>query len=688
MAANEIKIIVGGDASGLVDAAKQSKQVLYDLALGTNQSTAAYGKMRDAALAASKGVKTFADDFPEGSIAEAQATVKRLKSEIENLDTTARQSKIGQELGKEFQLATSELKNLEKEAGLANESLGNPLTKAYSGLRQIAYILPGIGVAGIIGALTTGLIDVVKAIAKVDSAENDLANRRIALQSEGTESASKEIAHLQLLYAVATDVTTSYKNRIAAVNELQRTYPEHLGNIAKETILEGKATQAINDTADAILNKALAQAAEDQVAQLGAKRLQNAIDLRNNTEALKDAQLELNKAVAKEGEPSGREGVDTKVLDLQNRVLGITTTIDKLKTEKDRLEAESKQIIEIGKGFAEKTKQTFFDDKTPKVSTKDPVLEALQKRLEVIDKLVSEEGKRPEKNLLIEKLQVEEQIEIIKAKKVGVGPDFLADIQKQFQKKIDDLDPKASIGIKTVEIKPETALVDSEISSEVGKALGVDKQIKVDSDKDILIHLYGNQIAVKIEGAEKAKEQLQKSLREVFTKGAEEAAAGIGEAVGTTLAAVFQGGGIGNALEAGAEALLKVVGGVLKQVGKEIILASTLIQALKKALATAFANPVFAIGVGVALVAAGALLSSIKFNIPKFADGGIASGPKSGYLAMLHGNELVVPLDKAKGAIGSTSGHGDIILLPSLYFSPRGLQVMLQRADNTKRRLG
>jgi hypothetical protein len=40
-------------------------------------------------------------------------------------------------------------------------------------------------------------------------------------------------------------------------------------------------------------------------------------------------------------------------------------------------------------------------------------------------------------------------------------------------------------------------------------------------------------------------------------------------------------------------------------------------------------------------------------NIPMAADGGFLTGPISGYLAMLHGNELVIPEDQLKGKISS-----------------------------------
>lgn len=43
-------------------------------------------------------------------------------------------------------------------------------------------------------------------------------------------------------------------------------------------------------------------------------------------------------------------------------------------------------------------------------------------------------------------------------------------------------------------------------------------------------------------------------------------------------------------------------------------------------------------------------------KVPKAADGGMLTGPKSGYLAMLHGTELVIPEDMLKGSMTSLGG--------------------------------
>lgn len=45
-------------------------------------------------------------------------------------------------------------------------------------------------------------------------------------------------------------------------------------------------------------------------------------------------------------------------------------------------------------------------------------------------------------------------------------------------------------------------------------------------------------------------------------------------------------------------------------------------------------------------------------KVPKAADGGLLTGPKSGYLAMLHGTELVIPENMLKGSMTSLGSQG------------------------------
>lgn len=65
---------------------------------------------------------------------------------------------------------------------------------------------------------------------------------------------------------------------------------------------------------------------------------------------------------------------------------------------------------------------------------------------------------------------------------------------------------------------------------------------------------------------------------------------------------------------------------------------------------------------------------SRKGQIPEAAGGGIISGPRSGYLVMAHGTELVTPIDKA--------GRGVVIVADPRFTDERKLSAFVRRANS------
>ena len=84
---------------------------------------------------------------------------------------------------------------------------------------------------------------------------------------KGQKNATREIVHLKLLKKQAENTNLSYKERIAAVNELQKTYPSYFGNISKEAILNGQAKDSYELLAKSILSAAQARAYEDKIVE-------------------------------------------------------------------------------------------------------------------------------------------------------------------------------------------------------------------------------------------------------------------------------------------------------------------------------------------------------------------------------------------------------------------------------------
>lgn len=100
------------------------------------------------------------------------------------------------------------------------------------------------------------------------------------------ETVGRELGSLNELVLVAQDMTKSYKERGAAVDELQKKYPDVFANMNREIILNGDITKSYDAVSAAIIAKAEAQARGNI--------LQDAIEKRTR------AQLELDAAANKE----------------------------------------------------------------------------------------------------------------------------------------------------------------------------------------------------------------------------------------------------------------------------------------------------------------------------------------------------------------------------------------------------
>lgn len=160
-------------------------------------------------------VKEFTTE--EGSIDNLRAKVNLLQRSYEGLSASEKRSQFGIDIKKQIDQLEPSLKASEGEIGKFQRNVGNytgGITKvfgnAFSYLRQLAYILPGVGIAGILGAVSEAVIDLTKNIFESSSSMN-VANGE-----------TKQMIELQkeLLSAVSstTDAFISYENTVSKSN--------------------------------------------------------------------------------------------------------------------------------------------------------------------------------------------------------------------------------------------------------------------------------------------------------------------------------------------------------------------------------------------------------------------------------------------------------------------------------------
>lgn len=115
-------------------------------------------------------------------------------------------------------------------------------------------------------------------------------------QLEGSKNAQSELLKLRLLRKEAEDTTKPIEQRKKAVSELQRLYPDYLGNIDKEKILTGQISGIYNELASNIKNASIARAKFDKAVSVAKEK--------------DDLQEEFNNLVSSSSKIWSRLGVD------------------------------------------------------------------------------------------------------------------------------------------------------------------------------------------------------------------------------------------------------------------------------------------------------------------------------------------------------------------------------------------
>ena len=181
----------------------------------------------------------------------------------------------------------------------------------------VAAISLGVVFAKDIASWVKELINGKKAI---DNNKEALENYKKAML-ESQQTAQNETVQLNLLYKAAVDSSKGMNERISAVKELKKEYPQYFKNLSDEEILVGKAADKYNELATAIMASAKAQAAKETLI----KNSKEILDLETKiTEEYKKQELnEIKRTEAvgklKEGQKQTFLPVSNDVIDATNR---------------------------------------------------------------------------------------------------------------------------------------------------------------------------------------------------------------------------------------------------------------------------------------------------------------------------------------------------------------------------------
>jgi hypothetical protein len=241
-----------------------------------------------------------------GSLEALRARLNLATREYDKLSAAAKASPLGLGLKREVDGLTASIKTQEEATGRFQRNVGNYggalvgfFGKAFSFLRQIAYIVPGLGIAGIIGAIVSGLGALVGGLFNSSKAFN-VAKESAKAYTEALKEANKkqiegsagDITKLELYRNILNDATRSQKERNEALNaynhiadDANKIDKTQLDNI---TLVNDKISQQI----DLIEKRAFSRAAEAVLAEKAEALLLAKEDARLKAEKSYKADLE------------------------------------------------------------------------------------------------------------------------------------------------------------------------------------------------------------------------------------------------------------------------------------------------------------------------------------------------------------------------------------------------------------
>lgn len=466
----------------------------------------------------------------KGSLDQRAAALARLQKVFGSLNEAERASPFGQRLSKVIPQLNDQVLALEKSTGKSQRNVGNYLSGAYSGLRTIAQILPGVGIAGIIGFATEPIINYISALDLFTKKISEAVKTRKLLADinlKGAQDAQLEVTQLKVLVDTAKNKTLSDELRYNAAKKLQDQYPQTFKNYTTEDILLGKVDGATLKLTQSIIALARARASESQIAENSSRVLtdeQRILDLQEQrilaTTRQSKAQAQFNKDLERaKGNVQALNAVyaqETVSIE-QGKIARIDKQINDLAKDREILNtrnlALAKNIVAQQQKGADLAEPPKTKDKKEKIDTS----------------IIDEQRARIEAERNAQKAIYENESETLQARYGGL--ENYSNLSEQLNqldaaKKI-KLGKAVSVANAERDKEDEKNLIDTnkkrvQISEKAQKELtdifkfSASQNVQIENDKNAKILESNNEV---LENIESRRSEEQSKLDESFSKG-------------------------------------------------------------------------------------------------------------------------------------------------------------------------
>lgn len=721
MASEEgLKVLLQGDASSLVSAAKEGKAAMTDAAKGIESagsrivSTAqsAIGDFKlfgDAAkdVADALGDTGAAIDRTSGKFVLLNKSLLGSSAEMKAFATNAKLGTIGYDgfgvsAGKavkstqDFTKATvngngalSGFTNILRDAPYGIQGVGNNITQLTDSFAQLRVQTGSAG--GALAAMASSIFSPAGLISVGLSAAISLwtvyaqrqqqaaseakkfkeENKSLAdILNESAASVQGQIETAKQLGAIITDTNKSYEQRKSALNELQKISKEYFNGLSLEKTSYEQIKTAIDKYSDSLVRAATIKGLQDQIGKTAEAIAKQAPIIAAGT-----------KELAKKDNPFAEFVKDTaKETDTANvQLQGAFTRLDSMLTASGR-----KMAADIGNVGAQQQQAIS------KIAPLDELKQRLQGLVSALSEALSGTD-TPDKKSIKDTKTVTDVLQELDKELVKIDAQFavtggaLEDLSKNkiavFKKAIGELAelnvlPGSDIvnglqqRVEALQSTFEKTPVTVKIPISIDPLPNIETS-KITGLSDSFNKVFNQENGRLVIGVEQIKETLTQSF------------SGLGEA----LAGALSGGG----LDSVVLGIGSLISDVLQKVGQDMIKLGVAMLAIKKGLTLSFSNPALAIAAGVAAIAAASLIksstqSSIQKNVPHFATGGAVT--KGATLAVVGDNPSGIEYMIPKELMDRLRGNNGLSGTLTARVAGRDLEFVLDTAEEFDSRIG
>lgn len=455
-------------------------------------------------------------------------------------------------------------------------------------------------------ALTTlsqkygGLGNAIDALNPLLSEQEKLQKQINAASAEATKDAQKEITSLETLYRASQNVLLPLKDRKAAVDELQKQYPDYFKNIKDEAILAGKATKAYEELKAAIVAKATVQAFEKKITEQGARNsdlVEKRADAEERLSKIINAEFikrveRYNKELSGEGRAALERAYGSEVV----------KNIHLFNSLRSQLEGVGKEQLDVNN--TTQKYQKLIDDLVKQFGTKIIVDPGGGKELKTVQDILDEMNKAIK--------ATNDEFSVVG----GNGTKFIESLISVYKRAVGEL---SKIGVSIddsviTEITTQVEKLQSEIQERTaGKAVIT---VPIVADTGSLTDTYTTKIAGVKDKFRNILNDFTKDVNRIVNQNIVSGISNISTAIGEAIV----NGNAGGILKA----FVTSISNFLTELGTTLIATGVGIEAFKASLQSLQGGA--AIAAGAALIVAAGAFRALAAN--SFATGGTAYGPQ------------------------------------------------------------